>query len=419
MPDFLFYVLIGLAVVAFLGVIFEEQLGVNKAKVTLFFGTLSWMLMFIFSEDEEHDFVIRSLNENIAEIASLWIFLMSAMTFVAYLNKKGLIENLIYQVLPSRVSERSLLFITAIFCFLFSSLADNMTATLVSVALIMSLKMDRTKTIKYAALVVFSVNSGGVALITGDVTTLMIFMAGKVQITDLLLLAFPSFFAVMVLAGLLSIGMKGQLTVTPQTHEVRALDVLIALIFLGTIVCTILGNFFFQIPPVLTFLTGLSLMFLVARIYKQDVYKDPIMDYIRLIEFETLFFFLGILLLVGMLKEIHVLEGLVQIYDQVPVVAANYLMGVMSALIDNVPLTAALLKSGLDMGIAEWMVLTYAVGVGGSLLVIGSAAGIVAMSKVPGLTFGAYLRYFLYLFGAYNIGFVGVYAVGLLMRGVI
>src|SRR5690554_7298552 len=94
MPDFLFYVLIGLAVVAFLGVIFEEQLGVNKAKVTLFFGTLSWMLMFIFSEDEEHDFVIRSLNENIAEIASLWIFLMSAMTFVAYLNKKGLIENL-------------------------------------------------------------------------------------------------------------------------------------------------------------------------------------------------------------------------------------------------------------------------------------------------------------------------------------
>ncbi len=419
MPDFLFYVLIGLAVVAFLGVIFEEQLGVNKAKVTLFFGTLSWMLMFIFSEDEEHDFVIRSLNENIAEIASLWIFLMSAMTFVAYLNKKGLIENLIYQVLPSRVSERSLLFITAIFCFLFSSLADNMTATLVSVALIMSLKMDRTKTIKYAALVVFSVNSGGVALITGDVTTLMIFMAGKVQITDLLLLAFPSFFAVMVLAGLLSIGMKGQLTVTPQTHEVRTLDVLIALIFLGTIVCTILGNFFFQIPPVLTFLTGLSLMFLVARIYKQDVYKDPIMDYIRLIEFETLFFFLGILLLVGMLKEIHVLEGLVQIYDQVPVVAANYLMGVMSALIDNVPLTAALLKSGLDMGIAEWMVLTYAVGVGGSLLVIGSAAGIVAMSKVPGLTFGAYLRYFLYLFGAYNIGFVGVYAVGLLMRGVI
>ena len=76
-------------------------------------------------------------------------------------------------------------------------------------------------------------------------------------------------------------------------------------------------------------------------------------------------------------------------------------------------LTAALLKSGLEMGVAEWMVLTYAVGVGGSLLVIGSASGIVAMSKVPGLTFGSYLRHMLYLFVAFNIGFAGVYLIGL------
>lgn len=415
MPDFLYYLLIVFAVIAFLGVIFEEQLHINKAKVTLFFGTLSWMLMFMFSGGEEHEFVIRSLNENIAEIASLWIFLMAAMTFVAYLNKKGLIESLIYLILPKQVSERSLMFITALFCFLFSSLADNMTATLVSVALILSLKMDRAKAIKYAVMVVFAVNSGGVALITGDVTTLMIFMAGKVQITDLLLLAVPSLIAVLVLAALLSMGMKGRLNVVSQAQTVEPVDVIIGLIFLGTILGTILGNFFFQIPPVLTFLTGLSLMFLVARFLNSDITHDPIMDYIRLIEFETLFFFLGILLLVGMLKEIHVLEGLVHIYDQVPPVMANYLMGLMSAAIDNVPLTAALLKSGLTMGIAEWMVLTYAVGVGGSLLVIGSAAGIVAMSKVPGLTFGAYFRYILYLFIAFNIGFAGVYLIGTML----
>jgi len=164
---------------------------------------------------------------------------------------------------------------------------------------------------------------------------------------------------------------------------------------------------------VLTFLAGLSVMFLVARFFSDDNDSDPILEYVRQVEFETLFFFLGILLLVGMLKEIRVLDGLVHIYDQVPAVMANYLMGVMSAAIDNVPLTAALLKSGLEMGVAEWMVLTYAVGVGGSLLVIGSASGIVAMSKVPGLTFGSYLRYMLYLFIAFNIGFAGVYLVGL------
>jgi Na+/H+ antiporter NhaD/arsenite permease-like protein len=410
------YVLIALAVAALLGVVLEEITHVNKAKVTLFFGTLAWLLLFIFAPaGEARETVLESLNENIAEIAGLWIFLVAAMTFVAYLNKKGMIENLIYLVLPKRISERALLFLTATFCFVFSSLADNITATLVSITLILSLQLDRAKTIKFATLVVFAVNSGGVALITGDVTTLMIFLAGKVAILQLLVLAVPAFIAVMVLAAMLSIGMQGEVVVQGQRNDVRGVDVAIALIFLCTILSTIVGNFLFQIPPVLTFLAGLSVMFLVARFFSDDNDSDPILEYVRQVEFETLFFFLGILLLVGMLKEIRVLDGLVHIYDQVPAVVANYLMGVMSAAIDNVPLTAALLKSGLQMGVAEWMVLTYAVGVGGSLLVIGSASGIVAMSKVPGLTFGSYLRHMLYLFIAFNIGFAGVYLIGLSM----
>ncbi len=418
MPEILPYLLVGIAVAALLGIVLEEISHVNKAKVTLFFGTLSWMLLFIFSPvGAERDGVLASLNENIAEIAGLWIFLVAAMTFVAYLNKKGMIENLIYLVLPKRISERALMFLTATFCFVFSSLADNITATLVSITLIMSLKLSAEKTIKYAALVVFAVNSGGVALITGDVTTLMIFLAGKVAILQLLLLALPAFAAVLLLAALLSIGMSGQVFVENHRTDVRRVDIAIALIFLATILSTIAGNFFFQIPPVLTFLTGLSIMFLVARFFSDDIETDPILEYVRQVEFETLLFFLGILLLVGMLKEIHVLDGLVRIYDQVPAVLANYLMGVLSAAIDNVPLTAALLKSGLQMGIAEWMVLTYAVGVGGSLLVIGSAAGIVAMSKVPGLTFGSYLRFSLYLFIAFNLGFAGVYLTGLAAAG--
>ena len=414
MPELLTYVLIALAVAALLGVVLEEITHVNKAKVTLFFGTLAWLLLFIFAPaGEVRETVLESLNENIAEIAGLWIFLVAAMTFVAYLNKKGMIENLIYLVLPQRISERALLFLTATFCFVFSSLADNITATLVSITLILSLQLERAKTIKFATLVVFAVNSGGVALITGDVTTLMIFLAGKVAILQLLVLAVPAFIAVMVLAAMLSIGMHGEVVVQAHRKDVRGVDVAIALIFLCTILGTIIGNFLFQIPPVLTFLAGLSVMFLVARFFSDDNDSDPILEYVRQVEFETLFFFLGILLLVGMLKEVRVLDGLVHIYDQVPAVMANYLMGVMSAAIDNVPLTAALLKSGLQMGVAEWMVLTYAVGVGGSLLVIGSAAGIVAMSKVPGLTFGSYLRHMLYLFIAFNIGFAGVYLIGL------
>ncbi|MCG7198402.1 sodium:proton antiporter NhaD [Marinobacter pelagius] len=406
-------VLIILAVLALLGVIFEEITHINKAKVTLFFGTLAWVLLFLFSDSpEETEAVTTGLTESIAEIAGLWLFLVAAMTFVAYLNKKGMIENVIYLIMPRQVGERRLLFLTGLFCFIFSSLADNITATLVSCSLILSLNLELKKRLQFVTLVVFAVNSGGVSLITGDVTTLMIFLADKVQILTLLTLALPASITVFILAVFLSRGLTGTVTLRSSTTPVRRVDAVISGLFLLTILCTIAGNALFSIPPVLTFLFGLSIMFLVSRFMSDDSDLDPILEYIRIIEFETLLFFLGILLLVGMLKEIHALDSLVAIYDLLPPLYANYLMGIFSAVIDNVPLTAALLKSGIEMTRGEWMGLTYAVGVGGSLLIIGSAAGIVAMSKIAGLTFGAYMRYLAHLLAAYTLGYAGVYMLG-------
>ncbi|MEJ2044496.1 MAG: sodium:proton antiporter NhaD [Reinekea sp.] len=408
-------ILIVLAIFALLGVLLEEKIHIDKAKTTLFIGTISWIILFITSASGEgRDEVIAALGENIAEIATLWLFLLAAMTFVAYLNAKGMIENLIYIFLPKKISERALMFLVAVFCFTFSSLADNITATLVSMALILSLKLPAKKTIKFTTLVVFSVNSGGVSLITGDVTTLMVFLAGKVAITDLLLLIGPAMVAVLVLTIALSLTSSSEVIHVSRSHskEVRRVDLMIGITFLTTIISTILLNIFFQIPPVLTFLTGLSVMFLIARFFNEDFDNDPIMEYIRVIEFETLMFFLGVLMVVGVLQHIHVLDNLVKIYDVMPPFAASYLMGLLSALIDNVPLTAALLKAGIEMSKPEWMVLTYSVGVGGSLLVIGSAAGVVAMSRVKELTFGTYLRYFPLLLISYTIGCSIVYFMG-------
>ena len=405
-------ILIVLAILALLGVVLEEKIHVNKAKTTLFIGTLSWMLLFITSTGTaDHQVVISALGENIAEIATLWLFLLAAMTFVAYLNAKGMIENMIYMILPSRISERALMYLVAVFCFVFSSLADNITATLVSMALVLSLKLPDKKTIKFATLVVFSVNSGGVSLITGDVTTLMVFLANKVTILDLLYLVLPALTAVLALATALAFTASNEIVEINRGHskEVRTVDILIAFTFIGSIFSTIVLNIFFEVPPVLTFLTGLSIMFLISRFFDDRVDEDPIMEYIRLIEFETLMFFLGILLIVGALKEIQVLTSLVQVYDLMPPLFASYLMGLLSSMIDNVPLTAALLKAGIDMTKPEWMVLTYSVGVGGSLLIIGSSAGVVAMSKVKGLTFGAYIRYFPLLLLAYTLGCAAIY----------
>ncbi len=409
----LHYTLIAFALIALLAIVFEEVIHLNKAKSTLFLGTLSWILIFLFPEQGVTPEQLRDmLNENLLDIAGLWLFLMSAMTFVAFLNHQGLIETLIYRLLPSQISERKLIFLVGIFSFVFSSLCDNITATLVSIALVLSLGLERRKTLRLSVLVVFAVNSGGVSLITGDVTTLMVFLAGKVEITDLLLLSVPAFVSTMLLAAMLSRPLVGQVIITPTPRKDDKVGKAIAVIFLATIISTIILNIVAGIPPVLTFLFGLSTMFLLGRFLYEEDTRENLLDYVRRIEFDTLMFFLGILLLVGMLKEIGTLDSLVGIYQVLPITVANFAMGVFSAFVDNVPLTAALLKSGVEMSKAEWLSLTYSVGVGGSLLAIGSAAGIVAMSKVDILNFGSYARYVVYLSIAFLVGYLSSYLLG-------
>ncbi|HKI73786.1 MAG TPA: sodium:proton antiporter NhaD [Pseudomonadales bacterium] len=414
-----------LAFIALLGVIFEEHTQVSKAKVTFMCGCLAWVLLFITSVGR-HDTasVSAAFQENVGEIANLWLFLIAAMTFVAYLNKKGLIDTAIRMILPRRMSKRGLLFLTGIFCFVFSSLADNITATLVSTALILSLGMEVASTLRFAVLVVYAVNSGGVALISGDVTTLMIFLAGKVSIAHLLMLSLPSFASVMLLAALLSWGVEGEVVLDRRgtdrrgrdrdesnsdrrERRVRPVEIIIAGLFLSTIVLTMFANMFFGIPPVLCFLSGLATMFLVAHFFSEDADEDPILEYIRLVEFETLFFFLGILLIVGMLQQIGALSGIADMFARVSPLVGSYLVGLLSSLIDNVPLTAALVKANPAMTAGEWLELSYAVGVGGSLLVIGSAAGIVCMSRIKDLTVGSYARFLPLVMVAYSAGYGG------------
>ena len=414
-------IILSLVAIAFILIVIEDIIHVNKAKTTLFFGTLCWIIAFISPiNGQTTETVQHQLDHNILEIATLWLFLMSAMTFVAYLNSKGFIQNLVHRVMPKQITERKLMFLIGLAAFLFSSISDNITATLISLAVVLSLKLEAKKRIKYATLIIFAVNSGGVSLITGDVTTLMIFLADKVTIGHLLLLVVPSAFSVLILAGLLSLNMNGTLTFEAQSHRrIEKTDITIAVIFLSTITATLLLSVMYQVPPVLTFLFGLSLMFLVAQFLmrKKDVNKK-IIDYIREIEYDTLLFFVGVLLLVGAMKEVGVLNQFTHLYEILAPEYANYLMGILSAAVDNVPLTAALLKADIAMDPRQWLAFTYATGVGGSMLIIGSAAGIIAMSKIKELTFLSYLKMSFHLLIAYTVGYTGAYLAGFLMPNV-
>lgn len=400
------YCLLALALFALMGIVFEEVIHINKAKTTLFFGCLSWLILFIAADSKKASALVQEqLNENLLEIATLWLFLMSTMTFVAYLNAKGLIQNIVQKIVPQELSLRALMFIVALFALLLSAICDNVTATLVSLGLLQAFKLEDKQHIKLAALVIFSVNSGGVALITGDVTTLMIFLDGHLSMQQLIILLLPASISVLLLALLLSFGAKGRVSSTPVAANFHNLDIVIAVIFFATIAATMLLNLLYSIPPVLTFLSGLSLMFLVGRSIKTDAEQTQVLEYIREIEYDTLLFFLGILLLVGMLQEIGVLQDLAAAYQNFDPRIANFAAGAGSALLDNVPLTAALLKASPELSTQNWLGLTYAVGVGGSLLAIGSAAGIIAMSKVKSLNFVSYLRYFPALAFAYSAGY--------------
>ncbi len=396
-------ILLCLAVLAFLAIVLEDVIHLNKAKSTLFLGTLCWILLFILGPD--HQEVKHAFSENILDIASLWLFLFAAMTFVAYLNQHGMVEALVYRVLPANMPQKALLPFVAVFCFVFSSFCDNITTTLVTAALIQSLRLPAKSNIKLAVLAVFSINSGGAALITGDVTTLMIFTAGKVGIGDLFALIAPGLIACLLLSLMLLPGFEGRLKLERAATTASNFDLCVAVIFVATIILTLVINLIVPVPPLLVFIFGLSLVFILAKFMIREDSEQPIIDYIRKIEFDTLLFFLGILLVVGMLKEVGALSYITDLYQAFSPSIANFLIGCVSAVIDNVPLTAAVLKSDLDMSPTEWLGFTYSVGVGGSLLAIGSAAGVLMMSKIEGLGFISYLRYTPHLAVAFIAGY--------------
>nr|WP_067296465.1 sodium:proton antiporter NhaD [Marinobacterium profundum] len=407
------WILLCLIVLAFVLIVAEDFVHINKAKSSLFLGTLVWLLAFIFPEPGTDAATIQAqLNENLLDIATLWLFLMSAMTFVAYLNQQGLITQMVYRILPARIGQRQLMLLMALLALAFSSLADNITASLIMLSLLSSLKLKTETVLKFAALLVFAVNSGGVSLITGDVTTLMIFLAGKVSISNLFMLIPAAVLGVVVLLLTMLGGTTGELDIPHFRRPIGGRDKVIALLFVLTIGSTLFMSVYFSVPPVLSFLFGLSVMFLMYQFLNRNTpSSQSVLEYIREIEFDTLLFFLGVLLLVGMLKELSVLDQLPALYQVMPVYAANYVVGLLSALVDNVPLTAAILKSGIDMDRADWMGLTYATGVGGSLLIIGSAAGVIAMSKIEALSFATYLRFLPRLLLAYSVGYVAVLAI--------
>ena len=391
----------------FIWMFLEEKLHRDKAKPILFAGTLWWLVLYFGSADYHH--TTELFEKHFFEIAQLFFFLMAAMSMVLMMEEKAIFEKLMIKFLPKRVNEKYLVLYLTLFTFTASGFTDNLTATLIVITMAAMLLKDK---VRAAISRVFAANAWWVAMITWDPTTLMIFHSHKATLVDLLWLYPGALIATLFLWWLLYKNRNNhQISIPhPKEHLLKPHDRGYIIIFLATIAGIFLGHLFFHIPPVIIFLFGMSIMQLYVRgIGKRKKDKKNLRHILEKLEWNALLFFVGVLLLVGAVKEVGLLDYLAQSVQYLNEWQKHLFVifaWAFSAVIDNIPLTATFISADLPIKEIDRLLLTYAVGVGWSLLFVGSAAGVIALSKVPGLQISDGFKYIHAVFWAYVLGYL-------------
>jgi len=385
-------------------IIFEHSIKINKSAFALFTGVLVWLLLsFQFSDHHEFN---HQLEYHFSEIAGILFFLMGAMTTVEIIDGHKGFDIITEQLLKYNL--KKLFWIIGIITFLLSAILDNLTTTILMVSLVSKI-IDNVKLRWYiAGLIVISSNAGGAFSPIGDVTSTMLWIGGQLTalnlIKDILL---PSIVCYIIPSVILYFVLKKKnllnetlsITVREKSNNNSSTVVLVA----GLLILLAVPVFksVFHVPPYMGMLLGLSLIWIIteviARRRKNDDEKFTVSDALTKIDTPSILFFLGILLCVAGLQAAGILTDLSG-YLSTHVSNQNTLLfitGIFSSVVDNVPLVAAfqgmypLSQYATDNPF--WEILCYATGTGGSLLIIGSAAGVVAMG-IENISFGWYFK---------------------------
>jgi Na+/H+ antiporter NhaD/arsenite permease-like protein len=379
----------------------EEKYQINKAKPALFMGTAMFMMIAAyyaingFSMDPLH----HNIEHLILEISEIFFFLYVAMTFIEALIERNVFEVLKYKLITKGLTYRQLFWATGIIAFFLSPVADNLTTALILSTVLITLEKDRKDFLVPGAInIVVAANAGGAWSPFGDITTLMAWTAGKGVFTDFLYLFPASVLGWLVTAYLLSRFVPTEKPAelgdveAPQIHHGGK-----TIIYLGvfTIASAVLSKQLLHLPPMWGMLFGLSILKLYTYQLKKRVKIDiNIFSSVAKIEHDTLLFFVGILAAVGGLHFLGFLDMAVKLYETFSPTAVNIGVGILSAIVDNVPVMSAVLKANPELGLDQWMLVTLTAGVGGSLISFGSAAGVGVMGKMHGVyTFGSHMKY--------------------------
>jgi len=389
-------------VIAYYFIATEEKYEINKAKPSLFAGTFMFMLIGIYYAINGLDPMPlhEELEKLILEIAEIFFFLLVAMTFIETLLERGVFDLMKYKLVSKGYTYKKLFWFTGLLAFFISPVADNLTTALILSTVLFTIdKKNFAFLVPGAINIVVAANAGGAWSPFGDITTLMSWTAGKGEFVDFLYLFPASVLGWGVTAFLLSLSVpSGEPPFDATTEKkpiVRDGGMVVAYLGVLTIVIAVLGHQFFHFPAMWGMMFGLAILKLYSfQLSKRS--EDSFNIYVNMqkVENDTLLFFFGILSAVGALHFLGFLEYVHELYAMVGPTAANVGVGFLSAIVDNVPVMSAILKSSPSMGTDQWMLVTMTAGVGGSLISFGSAAGVGVMGKLRGIyTFGSHMKH--------------------------
>jgi len=414
----------------------ESVTKVNKAAIALLMCVGCWTLLMMnpgaYYPEVAGSGVLHHISEviehHLGDAAGTLFFLMGAMTIVEIVDSNGGF-NFVRDTMKTR-SKRKLLWRVAFMTFFLSAILDNLTTSIVMIMVLRKLVQKREDRLIYAALVIIAANSGGAFSPIGDVTTIMLWIKGVITTQGVLTEIFlPSLVSLLIPAFILQYQLKGKFDKEQNLPKAdvsqftkRQRDIIFWL-GVGGLVFVPIFKTITHLPPFMGILLVLGVLWTVTEIFHYNTSEDDTMakrvsDIMSKIDLSTIMFFLGILMAVAVLQEIGVLTSLGQGLNDT--FAGNYylingIIGVLSSIVDNVPLVAGCMgmypvaeTGAMAVDGIFWQLLAYCAGVGGSMLIIGSAAGVVVMG-LEKITFGWYLKKITWIVFVGYIAGIGCY----------
>jgi len=394
-------------IVAYIFVMTEEFSHLRKSKPVILGAATIWPLISIMSA--HHGVTTEELHtafkHNLTEFAELFLFLLVAMTYINSMTERNVFGVLRSWLIRKGFGYRKLFWITGTLAFFISPIADNLTTALLMGAVVLAVGANSPKFVSLSFInIVVAANAGGAFSPFGDITTLMVWQAGKAEFFDFFALFVPSVVNYIVPAAIMHFAVPNELPESTGNEGVEHLKrgaKRVCTFFILTIATAVSFKQFLHLPPFMGMMLGFTYLGLHGYYLKRTGEKFDLFQQVGAAEWDTLLFFFGVIFCVGGLGYIGYLELVSHsLYEGLGPTIANIIAGGLSAIVDNIPLMFAVLTMNPVMGTApdviltQWLLITLTTGVGGSMLSIGSAAGVALMGQSKGkYTFFSHLKW--------------------------